>query len=246
MTGFSGGGIVPPAGDIGGTLLLPRIRDIGAVPITLTGGAPGDVLTEQGDGSYKPAPGSGGGGGIVAMVDVLAGPELLTPDNGQWFPFSTLVNASSVGAIGTQVPLLNPSTDVPSGDDGIYRPSFGSSWYTILAAGQSANILPTFGTPHFSGGTGVLHFNFYYWAISSDFTEGSIRFVEMTVPTFTNQQMTPADVVSTIIAFGADLASPPTAGVGNSGNGLVSAGGGKPYIAGINGSIVIPPGTTFP
>jgi len=53
-------GIIPPAGDIGGTIDTPVVRSIGGVDVTLAGGATGDVLTEQSDGSFAPQVGTSG------------------------------------------------------------------------------------------------------------------------------------------------------------------------------------------
>lgn len=91
MSGYSGGGIVPPAGDIGGTVLEPRVIDVGGVALTLLGGAAADVLTQQIDGSYAPAPGGGGGGASgclvpVRVVDAFGSAPISSPPSGSIGP----------------------------------------------------------------------------------------------------------------------------------------------------------------
>ncbi len=191
---------------------------------------------------------SGGGGTApAAFADIFAGPEGLTATNGQWWPFANVIGPQLNG-FQQPIPLFQ-SPGTGEFETGASAPSFGDSWFTILVAGQSANILPFCETPPFTGGTGILYFQFYFWAVSVDFTNGAMyealgpHGLGVEVPAFTSQQTTVADLTTTVITFGADLTL--TAGAGDFGNGLVSGGVGTPYFAGVNGSVVIPAGTTF-
>ncbi len=179
---------------------------------------------------------SGGGGGVnpSAFADVYAGPEFLNAIDANFWPLSTQVIGPQFAGLGhTPVPCYNsPGGGFDTGDN---FPVFGASWFTILSAGQSANIFPFLATPTFTGGAGDLIFNYYFWAVSTDFTNGMMCSFTTFVPSFTSQQAVIGDLISTLVSFGTDLTL--TAGSGNTGNGLVSGGAGKPYFAGVNGSI---------
>lgn len=189
--------------------------------------------------------GGGGGNAPAAFADIMAGPESLNPALGNWWPFSTpMIGPQLNGPSQTPIPLFqHPGS--PSVETGSDSPAFGNSWFTIVSAGQTVNFLPKLETPPFTGGTGFLMWQFYYWAVSTDFTNGAMyttKPANIPVGPFTSHQIAVADLVS-VVTFGTDLTL--TAGTGFTGNGLVSGGSLKPYFAGVNGSVVIPPGTTF-
>ncbi len=184
----------------------------------------------------------GGGNNPSAFADLYAGPEFLNAIDANFWPMATQVIGPQFAGLGhTPIPCYNsPGGAFNTGDN---LPVFGAAWFTILAAGQSANIFPKFATPLFTGGTGDLQFNYYFWAVSTDFTNGLMWTGSTYVPSFTAQQAVIGDLISNLVAFGTDLTL--TAGSGNTGNGIVSGGAGIPYFAGVNGTVNVPGGTVF-
>jgi hypothetical protein len=231
MSGYSGGGIIPPAGDIGGTVLDPIVRDIGAVAVSLLGGATGDVLTQQAGGNFLPAPaGGGGGGGPLAFANIKGGPEGLTPFlGGNFYPLAAMVGPQLNGAGVFPIPCY-PAT-LPSFEVGAEGPVFGAAWFsTFVGPGASVNLLPILETPPFTGGLGYLEFQFYYWAVSTDGTNNLALYSVLPNPgiqvgSFTSHQITTAEL-NPQLSNGADLSL--VNGAGLTGNGLVSAAGGIP------------------
>lgn len=232
MSGYSGGGVVPPAGDIGGTTLLPRIREIGGKAITLLGGATNDVLTQQSDGSFEPKPGGGGGGLSVGMFSLSAGPDSMgdntTNDGGVLMGPSFLDVFPNMNLTPLYIPY-------PSGTFGVLP--FGLGWAIATAPGASACIFPELTAPTFTGGP--ITVQLCMGAVSVDNTEQvqvQTAFPGISLTSGETYQLAITDVSVSFHNFGVSPDLTLTAGSGDTGNGLVAASA-KTYLGAVWGTV---------
>lgn len=177
--------------------------------------------------------GGGGGGGTPALVTLIAeADDLLFPAT--FMPFSPYQNWTGVDGE-SHWPVWSNAGGGP-----VYY-QIGASWMADVFGTLSANILPTFTMPAFTGGP--LTISYTFWASTVDFA--NFATYEGVTPSLTTGETYQAVVgdLSLLSSGGADLTLTP--GTGNSGNGLVSSAGGV-YFAGVSGGIQIPAGTTFP
>lgn len=231
MSGYSGGGIIPPAGDIGGTILAPRITDIGGKAITLLGGATGDVLTQQADGSFEPKPGGGGGGGVsLAYLAVSTGPDSMgdntTNDGG------AIMGPSLLDVFPNQnmTPMFLPA---PASLFGVIP--FGFGWVVSTGGGGvSVVVLPELQAPTFTGGP--INVKLVMAAVSVDNTnqgQWQTTFPGINLTSGETVQLSAADFSESFNNAG-DLSL--VDGSGDSGNGIVAASN-KTYLGAVWGEI---------
>lgn len=233
MSGFSpGSGVIPPAGDIGGTVLLPRISDIGGVPLTLLGGAIGDVLTQQGDGSYAPDPGGGGGGAAkIGAIGLFTGPDSgadNTTTNG-----GGLLSSGQVFSFGSAPNHLDPLWP------DISLNPIGFGWVVATDAGASVVMMPRIVAPAFTG-TPHLTVELQIMATSTDYASQARWDATFNLTTAQDYQTVIGDWVNEYNNGGVNL----VAGI-NSGSGIVDPTGTKTFLGSCVGQVTVPPGTVF-
>jgi hypothetical protein len=202
--------------------------------ITLT---PSSGLASNTTGGPNPITIAATGGG--SSVNVGAGSLIAQPDDNEmsisfFFPFTS--NDHDVEGVSYWYAFSNPSA--------IRKLNIESSWMIIVNSGDSVNIFPTITVPAFTGGTGFVSFQFWFWAADATFANyavyaggGAHALASGVTYQYTAGDMTLQHTSSTDISL--------VAGSGNTGVGLVSAAGGITYWAGVVGALAVPAGTTF-
>lgn len=173
-----------------------------------------------------------GGGSTFGFIALF-----LLPDNALFVPpfWQTGQQFSSVGEV--DFPLFSNS----SGSADLY--TFGGSWWAFPQAGQSVAILPSVNPPAFTGPDLTIFYRMQ--AFAPDFS----NFVDVppgpgiSLASGTPYQAATTDFAAPNVITGTDITFTP--GTGDTGNGLVSAGGTPAYIASITGVIGVPNGVTF-
>jgi hypothetical protein len=125
----------PAGGDLGGTYPNPSVLQVDGTVVVTTGGAAGDVLTQQCDGSFAPEPGGTSG----QSMDWLSA----TSSSGQTLP-AIPVTGFTVQASGGSSITLNVDTQTFELAAGVYHVVM---WPTIV----SATATSTSAFPRFTG-----------------------------------------------------------------------------------------------
>lgn len=120
--------------------------------------------------------------------------------------------------------------------------TIGSGWFVAANGGESASILPEVDTPAFTGGSGTIGFDLVIAAAALDYSNYLIaESSSVLVGPSTHYQFLDTDF-SVLSSGPGDFAL--TAGSGESGNGIVTAGG-VIALGCMYGTVSIPAGTTF-
>jgi hypothetical protein len=175
----------------------------------------------------------GGGGGTPSTVTITTSTDFNDYPS-TFFPFGP-TDPSHLG-------VSNWSVWSNAGGSAVHY-TFGIGWMTLVNGGDSINFLPIFEVPAFTGGSGEIGFQFYYWACDSSFVNFASYEGNLNLTTGQSLQTTTADLTPIDPVGGGDLSL--VSGSGTSGNGLVSTGGGILYWCGVSGIIAVPAGTTF-